>query len=78
MEVLPSLRGSVEPVTVHYHRTLSDAIADAHENAGIAALMPATTMAQLEAVCAAGELMPPKSTCFHPKLLTGMVINPLY
>jgi uncharacterized protein (DUF1015 family) len=28
-------------------------------------------------VAAAGENMPPKSTYFHPKLLTGLVFNPL-
>jgi uncharacterized protein (DUF1015 family) len=28
-------------------------------------------------VAAAGETMPPKSTYFFPKLLTGLVFNPL-
>jgi len=28
-------------------------------------------------VAAAGESMPPKSTYFFPKVLTGMVFNPL-
>jgi uncharacterized protein (DUF1015 family) len=28
-------------------------------------------------VAAAGETMPPKSTYFFPKLLTGIVFNPL-
>jgi uncharacterized protein (DUF1015 family) len=32
---------------------------------------------QLRAVAAAGETMPPKSTYFFPKLLTGIVFNPL-
>lgn len=64
--------------TVHYHKTMDDAIDDAHKHHGLAALMPATTMAELRDVCSAGELMPQKSTYFHPKLATGLVINPLY
>jgi uncharacterized protein (DUF1015 family) len=28
-------------------------------------------------VAAAGEVMPPKSTYFFPKVLTGLVFNPL-
>jgi uncharacterized protein (DUF1015 family) len=64
--------------TMHYHKTMEDAITDAHDFNGIAVLMPATTMAQLRDICTAGELMPQKSTYFYPKLATGMVINPLY
>ena len=29
------------------------------------------------AICESGENMPPKSTYFFPKLLTGLVFNPL-
>jgi uncharacterized protein (DUF1015 family) len=36
-----------------------------------------TPVAQVRAVAAAGETMPPKSTYFFPKLLTGIVFNPL-
>ncbi|MCZ6699669.1 MAG: DUF1015 domain-containing protein [Planctomycetota bacterium] len=63
---------------IHYHKTMDDAIDDARKNHGFAALMPATTMSELRDVCTAGELMPQKSTYFHPKLATGLVINPLY
>jgi uncharacterized protein (DUF1015 family) len=31
----------------------------------------------VRAVAATGESMPPKSTYFFPKVLTGMVFNPL-
>ena len=34
-------------------------------------------MAHLRAVSEAGGLMPQKSTYFHPKLATGLTINPL-
>ncbi|MGI8922416.1 MAG: DUF1015 domain-containing protein [Solirubrobacteraceae bacterium] len=36
-----------------------------------------TPVEQVQAVAAAGETMPPKSTYFFPKLLTGIVFNPL-
>jgi uncharacterized protein (DUF1015 family) len=40
-------------------------------------LMRPTPVEQVRAVAAAGETMPPKSTYFYPKLLTGLVFNPL-
>ncbi len=67
-----------EAVTMHYQKTMSEAVADARASSGIACLMQATTMQQLRDICTAGELMPQKSTYFFPKLATGMVINPLY
>jgi len=36
-----------------------------------------TRLEQLATVAGAGEVMPQKSTYFHPKLLTGLVFNPL-
>jgi uncharacterized protein (DUF1015 family) len=73
----PLFRGG-QPPTIHYHKTMQEAIADARANAGIAALMPATRMEELREICLAGELMPQKSTYFFPKLATGLVVNPLY
>ncbi|MBN2561077.1 MAG: DUF1015 domain-containing protein [Phycisphaerae bacterium] len=75
--ISPKFAGG-QAATIHYHKTMHEAIDDAKEHDGIAALMPATTMAQLRDICTAGELMPQKSTYFYPKLATGMVINPLY
>ncbi|MGD1056205.1 MAG: DUF1015 domain-containing protein [Solirubrobacteraceae bacterium] len=43
----------------------------------VAFLMRPTPVAQVRDVAAAGENMPPKSTYFYPKLLTGLLINPL-
>jgi uncharacterized protein (DUF1015 family) len=40
-------------------------------------LLRATPVEQVREVAAAGETMPPKSTYFFPKLLTGLVFNPL-
>jgi uncharacterized protein (DUF1015 family) len=39
--------------------------------------MRPTPIAQVRDVAAAGENMPPKSTFFFPKLLTGLLLNPL-
>jgi uncharacterized protein (DUF1015 family) len=39
--------------------------------------MRATPVAQVREVAAEGESMPPKSTFFFPKLLTGLLFNPL-
>jgi uncharacterized protein (DUF1015 family) len=41
-------------------------------------LLRPTPVSQVREVAAAGETMPPKSTFFFPKLLTGIVFNPLY
>jgi uncharacterized protein (DUF1015 family) len=45
--------------------------------AAAAFFMRATPVAQVRDVAATGESMPPKSTYFFPKVLTGMVFNPL-
>ena len=40
-------------------------------------LLRPTPVAQVREVAASGESMPPKSTYFFPKLLTGLLFNPL-
>ena len=45
--------------------------------AGAAILVRPTSLEQLSEVAGAGDVMPQKSTYFYPKLLTGMVFNPL-
>jgi len=42
-----------------------------------AILVRSTRLEQLAEVASAGDVMPQKSTYFYPKLLTGMVFNPL-
>ncbi len=41
-------------------------------------LMRPTPVQQVRELAAAGENMPPKSTYFFPKLLTGLLFNPLF
>ncbi|HEX5579616.1 MAG TPA: DUF1015 domain-containing protein [Candidatus Limnocylindria bacterium] len=61
-----------------YTRDAADArrAVDAGE-ARAAILVRPTRLEQLAAVAMAGDVMPQKSTYFYPKLLTGMVFNPL-
>jgi len=61
-----------------YTRSVPDAIAAVTRGEAKAAiLVRPTRLAELAAVANAGEVMPEKSTYFHPKLLTGMVFNSL-
>ncbi len=43
----------------------------------VAVLLRPTPVDQVREVAAAGETMPPKSTFFYPKVLTGIVFNPV-
>jgi uncharacterized protein (DUF1015 family) len=57
--------------------------ADARErvargDAAAAFLVRPTRLDQLAEVASAGDVMPQKSTYFYPKLLTGMVFNPVF
>lgn len=74
--VAPKLCGGRSP-DIHYVRSASEAVEEARRTGGSVFLMQATTMTELRDVCAAGDLMPQKSTFFYPKLASGLVINPL-
>jgi uncharacterized protein (DUF1015 family) len=61
-----------------YTRDAADALARVRRgDAAAAFLVRATRIEQLADVATAGDVMPQKSTYFYPKLLTGMVFNPL-
>ncbi len=61
-----------------YARDTAEALAMVRSGEYDAAfLMRPTPVAQVRDVAAAGENMPPKSTFFYPKLLTGLLFNPL-
>ncbi len=62
---------------IAYTASAEQAIAGLDESVHAAFLMRPTPVEQVRAVAAAGETMPPKSTYFYPKLLTGLVFNPL-
>jgi uncharacterized protein (DUF1015 family) len=61
-----------------YARDTAEALAMVRSGEYDAAfLMRPTPVAQVREVAAAGENMPPKSTYFFPKLLTGLLFSPL-
>ena len=63
---------------LRYARGFQDAL-ELMESAAFDAafFMAPTPIEQVQAVAAAGESMPPKSTYFFPKVPTGLVFNPL-
>ncbi len=62
---------------IAYTASAENALASLDEGTHAAFLMRPTPVEQVREVAAAGETMPPKSTYFFPKLLTGIVFNPL-
>jgi uncharacterized protein (DUF1015 family) len=62
---------------ISYTASAGEAIASLDRGVHAAFLMRPTPVEQVRAVADAGETMPPKSTFFYPKLLTGLVFNPL-
>ena len=62
---------------IAYTASTPDAIASLDAGTDAVFLMRPTPVEDVRAVAAAGETMPPKSTFFYPKLLTGLVFNPL-
>ena len=65
---------------IAYLRRAADAAAmvdAAPPRTAVALLVPAPTVADVEAIADADQTMPPKSTFFFPKILDGMVFNQL-
>ena len=63
---------------VTYAKSTGEALAAVESGRVDAAFfMRATPIEQVQAVAAAGESMPPKSTFFYPKVPTGLVFSPL-
>jgi uncharacterized protein (DUF1015 family) len=62
---------------IAYTASADGALASLGEGIDAVFLMRPTPVQQVRDVAAAGETMPPKSTYFFPKLLTGIIFNPL-
>jgi uncharacterized protein (DUF1015 family) len=60
---------------VHLLREVTDAVSA--KECQLAVLVPPATMGHVERIAGGLEKMPPKSTYFYPKLLTGLVFNSL-
>ena len=48
----------------------------AHGERGAAFLINALSVSEVQGVVAAGDVLPPKSTNFFPKVIAGLTINP--
>lgn len=61
-----------------YHHDAAEAVRMVQKDGWDAAiLLNPTKITEVQAVAEAGLRMPPKSTFFYPKLLTGLVIHPI-
>jgi uncharacterized protein (DUF1015 family) len=60
-----------------YVKSVPEALAALDGSCDVAFLLRPTPIKQVRAVAEAGETMPPKSTYFFPKFLTGIAFNPL-
>jgi uncharacterized protein (DUF1015 family) len=64
--------------SLRYVREASEAVDQVRrQEADVAFLMKPASLDQLREVAFAGEVMPPKSTDFYPKLLSGLTIYAL-
>jgi uncharacterized protein (DUF1015 family) len=75
--VLGPLLGVPEAAVSYVHSLDEAEEAVALGSCRLAVLMRATPIRQIVDVADAGESMPAKSTFFHPKLPSGLVIHPL-
>jgi uncharacterized protein (DUF1015 family) len=82
--VVQTLIGAVDlpkPKYVHLVREVVEGIEQGDDEGGgdypLAALVMPATVEHIRAISEHGERMPAKSTYFYPKLLSGLVFNPL-
>jgi hypothetical protein len=66
------------PTTYRFPHLIGEVLAETQQPGWqLAALVPPATMAHVTEIAGGRETMPPKSTYFYPKLLSGMVFNSL-
>jgi uncharacterized protein (DUF1015 family) len=76
--VLKALLGPVGNPVCRYVHLLDEVLTDVNRHGcDLACLVPPAGMEHVESIASNLEKMPPKSTYFYPKLLSGLVINPL-
>jgi uncharacterized protein (DUF1015 family) len=76
--VLKKLLGDLGTASCRYVHLLDEVLqSTSARDCDLACLVPPAGMEHVEAIASNRETMPPKSTYFYPKLLTGMVLNPL-
>jgi len=74
--VKPLLRADASTPTLAYTADARAAFASAQQGASTAVLLNPTRVEQVFAVADAGDVMPPKSTYFAPKVPSGVVLRP--
>jgi uncharacterized protein (DUF1015 family) len=71
-------RAQDDPETCKYTTVISDALASLKQReARLAFILNPTRIEQVRQVAEAGLIMPRKSTYFYPKVMTGLVLNPV-
>ena len=75
LKCLMKSKGTASCSYVHLLDDVVDAVDQRH--CDLACLVPPASMDQVEAIAWNRETMPPKSTYFYPKLLSGLVLNPI-
>jgi uncharacterized protein (DUF1015 family) len=74
-QALPQAGGPPKCAYVHLLREVNDSVAA--KQCQLAALVPPATMDHVAQIAGNLEKMPPKSTYFYPKLLSGLVLHSL-
>ncbi len=77
LDHLIAAQGLGTPACAYVHLLREVTEACAARRCDLAVLVPPATMSHVEAIAGGREKMPPKSTYFYPKLLSGLVLNPL-
>jgi uncharacterized protein (DUF1015 family) len=75
-KLLPAAVGG-QPECKYVHRLQEALDAVVRHECAVAVLVPPATMPHVEQIAGNLEKMPPKSTYFYPKLLSGLAFNPL-
>lgn len=76
--VLKHLLGPLGNASCRYVHLMDEVTADIDQRGcDLACLVPPAGMGHVESIASNLEKMPPKSTYFYPKLLSGLVLNPL-
>ena len=76
--VLQELMGDLGNASCRYVHSIREVLTDvAARGSDLACLVPPAQMSHVESIASNLETMPPKSTYFYPKLLTGLVLNPI-
>jgi uncharacterized protein (DUF1015 family) len=77
-KLLESERDAAVPPQIRYVHLLGEVLSGvAARDCDLACLVPPARMEHVEAIASNLETMPPKSTYFYPKLLSGLVLNPI-